>query len=67
MIADEDENCQQRINETRELIEGELKMRIIILDESKRREISSLPAKEPEKSYRDGTKGSDPMGLFYTR
>ncbi|KAI1611323.1 AMP dependent ligase [Exophiala viscosa] len=66
MIADDDEACQQRINETRDRIQGQLKMQIIILDEAKRREVSSLPAKEPEKSYRHGTKGSDPMGLFYT-
>ena len=67
IIADEDEACQQRVNETREKIEGELKMHIFTLDEAKRREIISLPAKEPEKSYRDGMEGNFPMSLFYTR
>ena len=65
MIADEEEGCRQRVDETP--IERELGMHITILDAGKKREIGALPAEEPEKWYRDGMKGSFPMVLSYTR
>lgn len=67
MLVDEDSEIIARMEEIREKIEGELGMKIVILDAAKKAEIMALEPKRPEDSYRNGTLPSDPMSLFYTR
>ena len=67
MLVDEDSEIRARIEEVRDKVEGDLGIRIVVLDAAKKAEIMALEPKRPENSYRDGTLPSDPMGLFYTR
>jgi hypothetical protein len=67
LLVDEDEECMKRIEEVRDRIEGELGMRIFVLDRGLKGSISRLEAKRPEDSYRDKMKGDFPMCLFFTR
>jgi acyl-coenzyme A synthetase/AMP-(fatty) acid ligase len=67
LLVDEDEECQARIEEVRDRIEGELGMKIFVLDRGLKGSISRLEAKRPENKYRDQIKGDFPMCLFYTR
>lgn len=67
VLVDEDSECRARIEACRERIEGELGMKIIVLDEKMKHEISSTDPKRPEDKYRAGMKGEFPMCLIYTR
>jgi hypothetical protein len=67
LIADEDEGCLNRVREVEERIQGELGMRICVMNEETRGVISGLQAREPEGWYRKGMKGGFPMVLSYTR
>lgn len=67
MLVDEDQGCRARIEEVRERIEGELGIRIIVLDEAKRAEINAMAPERPGRKYRENVKGTSPMFLFYTR
>ncbi len=67
MLVDEDSEVRARMEEVREKVEGELGIRIVVLDAATKAEIMALEPKRPEDSYRDGTLPSDSMGLFYTR
>lgn len=67
LLVDEDSECVKRIEEVRERIEGELGMRIFVLDKELKGAISRLEAKRPGDEYRAKMKGDFPMCLFYTR
>ncbi|PVI06780.1 fatty acid transporter-like protein [Periconia macrospinosa] len=66
LIVDEDPEAQQRIEDVRSRIEGELGMEIRILDKNLKGEILRLEPKRPEDELRSGIKGTFPLCLFYT-
>lgn len=67
LLVDEDPALRARVEEVQGKIEGELKMRIIVLDKDVKEEIRSLKAERPSDTYRETVKGDDPMVIFYTR
>jgi acyl-coenzyme A synthetase/AMP-(fatty) acid ligase len=67
IIVDEDEDCRKRIEDVRERLEGELGMKIVVLDQAQKGEISRLEPKRPGDELRVGAKGKFPLFLFYTR
>ncbi|KAF2499859.1 acetyl-CoA synthetase-like protein [Lophium mytilinum] len=66
LVVDENTGCRERIEEVRDRIEGELGMRIVILDEKKKGEIRRLEPRRPDDILREGVKGDFPMILLYT-
>ncbi|KAI9698557.1 MAG: hypothetical protein M1820_007447 [Bogoriella megaspora] len=66
ILVDEDENCRQRIEEVRGRIEGELGIKIVILDSAKKMEINRLPAIRPPDSLREPLDGEFPIFMLYT-
>jgi acyl-CoA synthetase (AMP-forming)/AMP-acid ligase II len=66
MVVDWDDEVRERIEENRSRLEGELGVRIIILDDATKTHINSLPPIRPSNSLRDGTSPTFPMALFYT-
>jgi acyl-coenzyme A synthetase/AMP-(fatty) acid ligase len=67
LLVDEDPALRARVEEVQEHIEGELKMRIIVMDKDVKNGIRSLNAERPSDTYRERVKGDDPMVIFYTR
>lgn len=67
LLVDADEGCRRRIDEVRASIEGELGMRIVVMDEETKRDIAAREPTRPERKYREGVKPTDPMCLMYTR
>jgi len=67
LLVDEDPALKARVEEVQEQIEGELKMRIIVMDKDLKNGIRSLNAERPSDTYRERVKGDDPMVIFYTR
>lgn len=67
IVVDEDEECRRRIEEVRDRLEGELGMKIVVLDQAQKGEISRLEPKRPGDELRAGAKGAFPLFLFYTR
>lgn len=67
LLVDQDAECRGRIEEVRERIEGELKMKVVVLDDEQKRMIGGLEAKRPADEYRKGVKPEFPMCLLYTR
>ncbi|EOD45393.1 Very-long-chain acyl- synthetase family protein [Neofusicoccum parvum] len=66
LLVDADEGCRRRIDEVRESIEGELGMRIVVMDEETKSAIAAREPTRPERKYREGVKPTDPMCLMYT-
>jgi acyl-CoA synthetase (AMP-forming)/AMP-acid ligase II len=66
MIVDWDDEVRERIEENRSRLEGELGVRIIILDDATKTHINSLAPIRPPNSLRDGTAPTFPMSLLYT-
>jgi hypothetical protein len=67
MIVDSDDEVRARIEETRSRLEGELGVKIFILDNKLKAEINALEPTRPPDSLRSGMKPDYPMALFYTR
>ena len=67
LLVDEDSECRKRVEETRERIERELGIQIIILDQNTKAEIAALEPTRPENKYREAITGDSPMFLIYTR
>lgn len=67
LIVDEDPDTQQRIEDVRDRIEGELGITIKVLDKHLKGEILRMEPKRPDDEYRKGILGTFPMCLFYTR
>jgi len=65
VIADTDDGCQKRINDSRVDIESK-GAKIVTLDDRLKREISALPVNVPEDKWRAGMKGNWPYALIYT-
>ena len=67
LIVDDDLEVLGRINEVRSKIEGELGMRIVVIDKETKSRIAAIEPKRPDDSVRAEVKGSDPAMLIYTR
>lgn len=67
ILVDEDVELRGRIEAEKETLEGELGIKIVVMDSSTMSEIRSLKAERPEDIYREGVKGNSPVGLLYTR
>lgn len=67
VLVDEDTECQARIEQVRDRIEGELGIKIVVLNEKVKRAISLTEPKRPERKHRSGIRGEEPMVLIYTR
>ena len=67
LVVDEEKGCRERIERVRDRIEGELGMKIVILDQALKGKICRMEPKRPERKYREGVKGTFPMCIFYTR
>ncbi len=67
ILVDEETALRQRIEDARSQIEGELGMRICVMDSQVIGEIRRLKAERPEDSCREGVQGNWPMAMFYTR
>ena len=67
ILVDNELALRGRIEQARDTIEGELGLRICIMNSQTRNEIRSLKPERPENAYRDGVKGDWPMSMFYTR
>ncbi|KAL9093839.1 MAG: hypothetical protein Q9165_003762, partial [Trypethelium subeluteriae] len=66
LLVDEDEACQVRVKECREVIGGELGMKITVLDAGTKDKALAMPANVPDDSWRKSTNGSSPAALLYT-
>ncbi|KAK3712083.1 hypothetical protein LTR37_009174 [Vermiconidia calcicola] len=65
LIVDQDEDCQRRINGSREDIEG-AGAKIVTLDEELKKKIRSRPVVIPPDELRNGMKGNWAYALIYT-
>jgi acyl-CoA synthetase (AMP-forming)/AMP-acid ligase II len=66
LLVDGDPTLVDRIEEVRAQIEGELGMRIHIIDSEIKSEISSQKPERPADTFREVVKGDWPMSMFYT-
>nr|POE79393.1 isopenicillin n epimerase component 1 [Quercus suber] len=66
LVVDDEADCLGRIEAQRARIEGELGMKIVILDQRTRDHINGLPAIKPSDSYREDITGAFPIFLIYT-
>lgn len=66
IIVDQDTACQKRVNDSRAEIESK-GMKIVVLDDSLKSHVDSLPADRPGDEWRNGTEGGFPWTLIYTR
>jgi len=66
VMVDEDAECRGRIEESRSRIEGELGMKIIIMDQETRQMLATMEPKRPEHKYRAKLTPRSPMCLLYT-
>lgn len=67
VLVDEDEACRARIEDVREKVEGQLGMRIFVLDRALREQIDASPSTRPPDELRDGVQDSDAAVLIFTR
>jgi acyl-CoA synthetase (AMP-forming)/AMP-acid ligase II len=67
LLVDEDPELVARIDDVRADIEGQLGMRITVLDRDVKKVIRTMKAERPEDAFREGVKGDWPMSIFYTR
>jgi acyl-CoA synthetase (AMP-forming)/AMP-acid ligase II len=66
LLVDEDQALGARIGDARGQIEGELGMKIRVMDSQAKKDIRSQNAERPADSYREGVKGDWAMAMFYT-
>ncbi|CAD6444486.1 231988e4-728c-4915-b0b4-114580479c27 [Sclerotinia trifoliorum] len=66
ILVDDDEELKARIEEEKETLEGELGIKILVMDSSVRSEIRSTKTDRPDDVYREGVKAKSPLGLLYT-
>lgn len=67
LLVDEDPELRKRIEDERGFVEGELGLKILVLDQERKREILSVKDTRPGDDYRSGVKGNSPMCMFFTR
>ncbi|QSZ36580.1 hypothetical protein DSL72_006460 [Monilinia vaccinii-corymbosi] len=66
ILVDDDLELRSRIEAEQATLEGELGIKITVMDSSTLSEIHNLKAERPEDFYREGVNGKSPMGLLYT-
>ncbi|KAB8294976.1 hypothetical protein EYC80_006927 [Monilinia laxa] len=66
ILVDDDSELRARIEAEQETLEGELGIKVVVMDSSTMAEIQNFKAERPEDVYREGVKGSSPLGLLYT-
>ncbi|ESZ96628.1 hypothetical protein SBOR_2995 [Sclerotinia borealis F-4128] len=66
ILVDDDLELRGRIEAEQATLEGELGIKIVVMDSSTLSEIRSGKAERPEDVYREGVKGNSPLGLLYT-
>ena len=67
VLVDGDKKIKERIEDVRTEIEA-LGIRILVLGEEEKKEIEGIEGVEMvDESFRRDVKGSDPLGIFYTR
>ena len=67
LLVDSDSECIARIEAVRSTLEGELGIRIVILDAATEEKINNLEPKRPGDEFRKGMLPTFPMALIYTR
>ena len=67
LVVDEDTDCRARIEAVRERLENDLGIKILVLDNQLKGEISRTEPKRPGNELRAGVKPNFPLFLFYTR
>lgn len=67
LLVDEDPELIGRIEDEKANIEGQLGMKISVMDATVKRDIRAIKAERPEDTFREGVKGDWPMSIFYTR
>jgi acyl-CoA synthetase (AMP-forming)/AMP-acid ligase II len=66
LLLDEDSELRARIEDVREHMEGELGMKICLMDSEAKSQIRGLEPRRPEDTFREGVTADGPMSLFYT-
>lgn len=66
VLADEDPDCRQRIEDSRAAIEEQLGMKIILLDSALQAHLDTFPTSPPDEKYRLNVPGEFPAILLYT-
>ena len=67
VMVDAEADCQERINQEKDKIEGDLGINIITLSDELKSEISTLEATRPGDYFRRHVMGNSPGALIYTR
>lgn len=67
LLLDEDPAFRTRIEDEREVVEGELGMKIMVLEHDRKSEILSVNSDRPDDVHRSQIKGNSPMCMFFTR
>ena len=67
LLMDEDPALTARIKDEKIAIEGDLKMKIMVLDGKCKQHIRGMKAERPSDAFREGVKGDWPIAIFYTR
>ncbi|TKA64706.1 hypothetical protein B0A55_10096 [Friedmanniomyces simplex] len=66
VVDGEDEGCRERVEGVRGRLEGELGMRVVVVDAAVKAAILGREASRPGDTYRDGVTGTFPIFIFYT-
>lgn len=66
LFADDDSECRARIEAVRDRIEGELGIRIIVLDAEMKARINTYSTERPGDQFRDHVTPATPIFLFFT-
>lgn len=67
LLVDDDEVVKAKLWAVKDKVEGELGMRIVVLDQETKSKIAAIPPTRPGDELREGVKGTDPSFLVYTR
>lgn len=67
LLVDEDPELRKRIEDEQSILEGDLGIKIVIMDSFVKAEIQSQKTQRPEDVYREGVKRTSPLALIYTR
>jgi acyl-CoA synthetase (AMP-forming)/AMP-acid ligase II len=67
LLVDEEPALRARIEDVGAQLEGELAIKVIVIDSKEKAGISTMSAERPLDAYREVVKGDGHMCLFYTR
>jgi acyl-CoA synthetase (AMP-forming)/AMP-acid ligase II len=67
LLVDEDPELRKRIEDEQATLEGELDIKIVVMDSLVKADIRTQKTERPEDLYREGVKGTSPAALIYTR